>query len=93
MSELADLRKALEAKMAWAPLGNCVGLPTDTMFPEPDTSEERLAVAICTGGPRGVECPVKAECLDYALTYREGFGVWGGMGERQRRRLRRRRWQ
>jgi WhiB family transcriptional regulator, redox-sensing transcriptional regulator len=33
------------------------------------------------------DCPVKAECLEYALTYRIDHGVWGGASERERRRI------
>lgn len=43
------------------------------------------AKAICRG------CDVQAECLAYALNNREDSGVWGGMSERERRRIRRRR--
>ena len=34
-------------------------------------------------------CPVLAECRDYALTTGELDGVWGGLSENERRRLRR----
>ena len=37
------------------------------------------------------DCPVKAECLEYALTYRIDHGVWGGCSERERRRILRKR--
>jgi WhiB family transcriptional regulator, redox-sensing transcriptional regulator len=43
------------------------------------------AQAICA------ECPVKAECLEYALADRVDHGVWGGTSERQRRRILRQR--
>lgn len=33
------------------------------------------------------ECPVRAECLEYALEYRIDHGVWGGASERERRRI------
>lgn len=33
-------------------------------------------------------CPVETECLAWALEHREAFGIWGGLSERQRRRLR-----
>ena len=35
-------------------------------------------------------CPVRVECLDYALDHGERYGVWGGMSERERRLLKRR---
>ena len=38
---------------------------------------------ICSG------CEVKAECLEYALHKDERFGIWGGLSERERRRLKR----
>ncbi|MGZ4104390.1 MAG: WhiB family transcriptional regulator [Actinomycetota bacterium] len=36
-------------------------------------------------------CPVRAECLAYALREDESYGVWGGLGENERKALRRRR--
>jgi WhiB family redox-sensing transcriptional regulator len=36
-------------------------------------------------------CPVRTECLAHALDHRIEFGVWGGMTERERRALLRRR--
>jgi WhiB family redox-sensing transcriptional regulator len=34
-------------------------------------------------------CPVRAECLEYALAHGERFGIWGGESERDRRRMKR----
>jgi WhiB family redox-sensing transcriptional regulator len=34
---------------------------------------------------------VREDCLEYALVNGEKFGIWGGMSERERRRLRRQR--
>jgi WhiB family redox-sensing transcriptional regulator len=53
-------------------------------FPERGAST-RKAKAICNA------CEVKAECLDYAIVNGEKFGIWGGMSERERRRVRRQR--
>jgi WhiB family transcriptional regulator, redox-sensing transcriptional regulator len=36
-------------------------------------------------------CPVKRECLDFALRLKVAHGVWGGLSERERRALRRER--
>jgi WhiB family redox-sensing transcriptional regulator len=46
---------------------------------------QREAKAVCFG------CPVRTECLADALDNRIEFGVWGGMTERERRALLRRR--
>ena len=44
----------------------------------------REAKRICT------RCEVRAECLEYALGSDERFGIWGGLSERERRKLKRR---
>ncbi|BDZ51496.1 hypothetical protein GCM10025867_37370 [Frondihabitans sucicola] len=35
-------------------------------------------------------CDVRAQCLEYALQNDERFGIWGGLSERERRKLRKR---
>jgi WhiB family redox-sensing transcriptional regulator len=55
----------------------------DALFVE--GAAQRDARAVCTG------CPVRLECLADALDGRMDFGVWGGMTERERRALLRRR--
>ena len=39
----------------------------------PDGTRESLAKGVCS------RCPVKAECLEFALATDERYGVWGGM--------------
>ena len=58
--------------------------PTDpeAFFPEKGGST-REAKRICLG------CEVRDACLDYALAHDERFGIWGGLSERERRRLKR----
>lgn len=36
-------------------------------------------------------CSVRVECLDYAISTKEGFGIWGGLSERERRVVKRER--
>ena len=48
-------------------------------------AELELAKSLC------VDCPVRVECLEYALKYRIDHGVWGGCSERERRRILRQR--
>lgn len=47
--------------------------------------EQAAAKELCSG------CPVRAECLEHALTHDENQGIWGGQSERQRRTIRRQR--
>jgi WhiB family redox-sensing transcriptional regulator len=44
--------------------------------------DQRPIKAICKG------CPVRQECLDFALDNNENYGVWGGTSERERRHIR-----
>lgn len=60
----------------------CGQVDADLFFPERGTSA-REAKAVC------LACPVRPECLDWALDNGEMFGIWGGLTERERRRLRR----
>lgn len=68
----------------WQRSANCLGVDPDLFFPERGGST-REAKEVCRG------CVVREECLQYALENGEKFGIWGGMSERERRRLRRRR--
>jgi WhiB family redox-sensing transcriptional regulator len=34
-----------------------------------------------------LSCDVRVECLEYALANDERFGIWGGLSERERRRI------
>jgi WhiB family transcriptional regulator, redox-sensing transcriptional regulator len=74
-----------ETKVAtWQRSANCLGVDPDLFFPERGGST-REAKEVCRG------CVVREECLQYALENGEKFGIWGGLSERERRRLRRRR--
>jgi WhiB family transcriptional regulator, redox-sensing transcriptional regulator len=54
--------------------------PTFLERKEEREAREGQAKAICA------ECPVRMECLDFALYTRESYGIWGGMNELERRR-------
>ena len=75
------LRGAL--RQDWAGLGACVSGDPDDLFVK--GAAQQQAKEVCQ------RCPVIAECLAEALDNRTEFGVWGGMTERERRALLRRR--
>ncbi|OCB15104.1 hypothetical protein A5689_26990 [Mycobacterium intracellulare subsp. yongonense] len=60
----------------------CPQVDADTFFVDKGEST-KPAKSVCA------LCPVRAECLQYALDHDERFGVWGGLSERERRRLKR----
>jgi len=65
---------------AWQEKALCAQTDPEAFFPEKGGST-REAKRICLG------CEVKDACLDYALSHDERFGIWGGLSERERRRL------
>ena len=68
----------------WQDDANCLGVDPDLFFPERGAST-REAKEVCRG------CVVRGECLEFALQNGEKFGIWGGLSERERRRIRRQR--
>jgi WhiB family redox-sensing transcriptional regulator len=63
------------------------GVDPDAFYPDKGGST-RAAKRICNGDQDRRACPVRAQCLELALANDERFGVWGGLSERERRRLR-----
>jgi WhiB family redox-sensing transcriptional regulator len=64
----------------WQAAGVCAGVDPDLWFPEKGGSTAQ-AKRLCRS------CPVRSECLEFALDNDERFGIWGGLSERERRRL------
>lgn len=77
-------RHHLMLDTSWQEFANCLGVDPDLFFPERGAST-REAKEVCRG------CVVRPDCLEFALANGEKFGIWGGMSERERRRIRRRR--
>ena len=73
-----------EAADNWQDHANCLGVDPDLFFPERGAST-REAKEVCRG------CVVRDDCLEFALQNGEKFGIWGGLSERERRRIRRQR--
>jgi len=69
-------------QQGWQERALCAQTDPEAFFPEKGGST-REAKRICAG------CEVRAECLEYALAFDERFGIWGGLSERERRRLKR----
>jgi WhiB family transcriptional regulator, redox-sensing transcriptional regulator len=67
--------------LAWQSDALCAQTDPEAFFPEKGGST-RDAKRICDS------CEVRQQCLDYALENDERFGIWGGLSERERRKLR-----
>ena len=72
-----------EAALAWQTDALCSQTDPEAFFPEKGGST-RDAKRVCTS------CDVRSQCLEYALGNDERFGIWGGLSERERRKLKRR---
>jgi len=70
------------ARGTWKQAAACQGTAANVFYPDTDAAA-KLAKAICAG------CKVKSQCLEVALRNQERHGVWGGLTERERSRLRR----
>ncbi len=66
--------------MEWQDRARCAPPDPEAFFPETGGST-REAKRVC------LSCEVRGECLEYALANDERFGIWGGLSERERRRL------
>jgi WhiB family redox-sensing transcriptional regulator len=73
--------------MWWLPQARCIGQDPDLFFPVGSTPQatEQVAQAktVCGG------CPVRRDCLEWALVTCQDAGVWGGLDEEERRVIRR----
>ncbi len=72
-----------ENPLGWQTDALCAQTDPEAFFPEKGGST-RDAKRICTS------CDVRDQCLEYALHNDERFGIWGGLSERERRKLKRR---
>lgn len=72
-----------ENPLAWQSDSLCAQTDPEAFFPEKGGST-RDAKKICGS------CEVRNQCLEYALENDERFGIWGGLSERERRKLRKR---
>jgi WhiB family transcriptional regulator, redox-sensing transcriptional regulator len=71
----------------WRDRAGCLGQDPELFFPLGSTGsaldQVNRAKTVCAG------CPVRHECLEYALVTNQDAGVWGGLTEDERRTLRR----
>lgn len=79
---------ALPSPEDWQSQASCRGhsaavffAPTHFERKDARAARERQAKAVCAA------CPVRKECLNYALRIREPHGIWGGLNEMERRAI------
>ncbi|MEV0676318.1 WhiB family transcriptional regulator [Actinosynnema sp. NPDC050436] len=87
MPELSRLPQPVAESWDWQLKGLCRGMDSTLFFHRPNERgmarehREARAKAVCA------RCPVLTECRNHALTVEETYGIWGGLGESELRRL------
>lgn len=76
-------REPTEEEVAWQEDARCREADPEAWFPEPGGGAGREAKRVCAS------CEVRLQCLQFAIDFEMTHGIWGGLGERERRRLRR----
>ncbi len=66
----------------WFDRAKCKGVSNSVFYPQRGVPSAS-ALAMCRS------CDVRVDCLEYALTNDEEFGIWGGLSERERRKVKR----
>lgn len=82
MDNIWELTAGADEEFAWHQHALCAQTDPEAFFPEKGGST-REAKRVCSS------CTVRSECLEYALAHDERFGIWGGLSERERRKLKR----
>jgi WhiB family redox-sensing transcriptional regulator len=87
MSLPASVIALANAEYGWRSQALCRDTDPELFFPIGTTGAALLQIeharAVCR------QCPVQADCLDFALTTNQDSGIWGGTSEEDRRVLRR----
>ena len=87
MTILASSLALANADYTWRNQAICRDTDPDLFFPIGTTGQALVQIErakeVCG------ECPVKGDCLEYALETNQDSGIWGGLDEEQRRNIRR----
>ena len=87
MSLPASVIALANAEYGWRAQAMCRDTDPELFFPIGTTGAALVQIeqarAVCR------QCPVQADCLDFALTTNQDSGIWGGTSEEERRVLRR----
>ena len=81
MNEVYPMLHGVVEEPGWQERALCAQTDPEAFYPEKGGST-RDAKKVC------LVCDVRQDCLEYALENDERFGIWGGLSERERRRLR-----
>jgi WhiB family transcriptional regulator, redox-sensing transcriptional regulator len=81
---MTDLQQRAREVMGWRTRAACLHADLELFFPEHTVGPAVDGAKQICGG-----CPVRARCLDWALSHGAAFGIWGGRTETERHAMRR----
>ncbi|MDV6979616.1 WhiB family transcriptional regulator [Mycobacterium intracellulare] len=82
--QASHLPVAPRGDLSWRNRARCEGVDPERFFPR-KSDEQKETIKFCLG------CPVRIECLQYALDVPAAYGIWGGTTQEERHQLRKRR--
>lgn len=80
MTSQTILAHGIWAELTWEERAACRGADVELFFSVEEEDQQR-ALEYC------MQCTVRQQCLESAVTHREMYGIWGGMPESDRRTL------
>jgi WhiB family redox-sensing transcriptional regulator len=87
MADVSRLPVVVAEEWEWQLHGACRGADSSLFFHTDNerglarTTREQRAKEICRS------CPVLEQCREHALSVQEPYGIWGGLGEIERREM------
>lgn len=76
---------------SWRERAKCLGMDVELFYPPRDKDKYKniadKAKNICLGKDGKPECPVRKDCLLYAIDGEDTYGIWGGLSNRERNAL------
>jgi len=82
---IVHVAEEIEDDLSWRADALCAQTDPSAFYPEAGQADvSEVAKKVCG------HCDVRSKCLEYALVNKEVYGIWGGLSERERRRLRKR---
>lgn len=80
-----EAQERVRANPNWRVLGSCATKHYPDLWFESEATSHAAAKLVCQN------CEIRKECLEYAMEEKINYGMWGGLTERERRRLKKER--
>lgn len=83
-NQLPTLPEPLAAEWEWQLRAGCRSMPVSMFYPPYGLRGHMLTLHEIAAKQVCAQCPVRAACLNHAVTVGEPYGIWGGLAARER---------